>query len=275
VVAALFVAVPSRVGAAPEDPAVEQAQELFQEGDLRYQASNYLESVALFEKAYAKAAEIEDDVQRATVMTALLYNLAQAHNRAFDVDGDTSHLRQAKDLVAKYLGAEITSEERNRAERLRDEVEAKLAETEAEARATEKSEPTPAPQEPPVVQQQPPPVQDTAPAKKPGRNGLVIGGIVLSSLSAIGLGLMAVGLVQGSKAEDEYYAGPDREARDDADRRGRAANNIALAGAVAASVLLGTGLLLIILGKRKRAGKTALAPAVGPGAAALTLRGRF
>jgi len=258
--AAIVMCVPSRVAAAPDDPAVAEAEELFRSGKIKYEASNYVEALALFTQAFERAAEIEDEAERESVMTGMLYNLARAHRKAYEIDGDTSHLRHARDLLKKYLDKHTDLGDELDAEKQLLEVEALLAKPEKPDEESTQGEDA---------------VPTSSTTDEPKTNGLVIGGIVLSSLSAVGFGLLTGGLVIGSRAEQDYADGPTRDDRDDALARGKQGNALAIAGGVAAAVFLGTGVALITVGKKRGPNKVAIAPAVRPGSMGVALCGRF
>ncbi|HEY0135951.1 MAG TPA: hypothetical protein VGB85_17820, partial [Nannocystis sp.] len=125
---------------------------------------------------------------------------------------------------------------------------------------------------------------DPAPGGKPWK-GLVIGGGV-----AIGLGLGAVvlagvGGVRGARFDAKFDDPANMCVLDDQSPRckeffdaGNASNAMAIAGGIAAPLLVGAGVALLVVGlKRRSAGReaTSLVPTLAPGFAGFTLSGRF
>jgi hypothetical protein len=249
------------VAQAAQDPAVEEARDLYQRGTIKYAASDYIAALDLFTQAFECAAQIDDEEKRESVLVGLRYNLALAHTKAYEIDGDVGHLRRARDLFRKYLGTQADPEDAVDAKTRLEEVEATLQEFE-ERREDDTGEED--------IFSMPSPTRD-----KPKTNGLVVGGIVLSSISAAGVGLLTGGLVIGNKAEQDYADGPTREERDDALAKGKRGNALAIAGGATAAVLLGAGIALIVVGKRRGPNKTAVAPAIGPESTGIALCGRF
>ncbi len=206
------------------DPAVAEVKDLMFEAGASYDTSNYGKAVELFTEAYKKALGMEDAQLREQVLHSLFYNLARAHVKAYEIDGDVQHLNQAKDLLKKYLGQDELEDDMD-AESLLSEVENKL-----ESEDDEETEETAAPAPGPVTPaDQPPPPPPSKSGMKPG-TGFVIGGAV-----AVGLGgvLLATGIGFGAylSFSSAYLWGP-------------------IAGLVFAGV--GAGIPLIIVGKKKQ-----------------------
>jgi len=113
-----------------EEEAVTRTREAYDAGKLAYQMAEYLEALEEFRKAFAAAEEIEDAGLKAQVQSSLYYNLGSTHLRAYDLDGDQTHLAQTKALLQNYLDSEpgLSEEERAEATGLMDEADQKLAE---------------------------------------------------------------------------------------------------------------------------------------------------
>ncbi len=261
----------SAVAATARDDAEAKAKALFERGQAQFETADYEGAIESFTRAYEEAIRIEDTQFRAVVSATLQLNLAGAHIRAFEINGDPKHLSKARMLLLQHREREeIGEEERASAEELLAVVDKLLAEV---AEAEEEPEPAPAPVEPaePTESSQP----DPANTLKPGA-GLVIGGVVLSGVSMVGFGLMAGGLVIGNNAVDEFLGASNGAERTAAIDRGQRGNSLAIAGGVIGGALLITGASLIVVGKsRQRAGGLALTPALSPGYAGLQLRGAF
>ncbi len=115
-----------------EEEAVTRAREAYDAGKLAYQMAEYIEALDHFRKAFAAAEEIEDAELKAQVQSSLYYNLGSTHLRAYDLDGDRTHLAQTKALLQNYLDAnpELSEDERAEATGLMDKADQKLAEAE-------------------------------------------------------------------------------------------------------------------------------------------------
>lgn len=249
---------------------VDDVKSLFQEGRAHFEISEYAEAVESFRQAYLKAEVIEDEKLRNEVMVALLYNLAQAHLYAYQVDRDPSHLRQGQLLIERYMVLEPSEKERKDGEELRGQIDEKLAEFESSPEP--EPEPQPEPEPKPESDLEPDPVVDA----RAGR-GLIIGGAVVSGLSAVGIGVMGFGLADGPRAQQAFKEAPDAAGRAEAVTRGNRANNLAIAGGVVAGALLTTGVALIVVGVRKRTqeARPQLGLSLHPQHAGITLGMRF
>ncbi|MCA8925532.1 MAG: hypothetical protein KDD82_27235, partial [Planctomycetes bacterium] len=83
------------------------------------------------------------------VKTLILYNLATAREKAYEVDGDLAHLRKALILLDGFLESvdtiyadpEVAAKERAEAESRRAAIEARIKEAEEAKAAGEASEP--------------------------------------------------------------------------------------------------------------------------------------
>ncbi|MCA9682005.1 MAG: hypothetical protein KC457_07395 [Myxococcales bacterium] len=89
--------------AAPEDgggeDALAEAQDLYQQGEIKFQTADYEEALALWKKAYAM---LPDGEENRAIRHALVYNIAEAHSQAYEVTRNPTHLRKAKILLENY-----------------------------------------------------------------------------------------------------------------------------------------------------------------------------
>lgn len=90
--------VQAAVVAPAEDPAVVESRALYDEGKARFDTFDYEGAVELWTKAYAKLPE-----ESAGVRNAMVYNIATAQEKAYDLDKDVQHLRQAVLLLEQYV----------------------------------------------------------------------------------------------------------------------------------------------------------------------------
>jgi hypothetical protein len=105
----LALAVPAGLTAGPrlaqaavngpdEDAALAESRALYDEGKARFDTFDYEGAVDLWTKAYAKLPESE-----AGVRNAMVYNIATAQEKAYEVDKEVQHLRQAVLLLEQYI----------------------------------------------------------------------------------------------------------------------------------------------------------------------------
>ena len=251
-----------------EDPDVVEAQTLFHQGADKFETADYAGAIELWTQAYGL---VPSTPENAGVKARLIANIASAQEKAYAVDGEASHLNQAKILLVGYREA-VPAIYPDAAEREKElswvddrlgAIEAELAviaEREAAAAANEGGEPAGPP---------------------PGRNLMIAGGVV-TGLGVGGLGVMAAGMVVGGQnnAIDDLPTN-DLDTRASRFDQGRLGNALAIAGAAGGAVLLGAGVALLVIGaKRKReAGggdaSAAVVPVVGAGQLGLGVVGRF
>ncbi|HLT35789.1 MAG TPA: hypothetical protein VK034_05875, partial [Enhygromyxa sp.] len=199
-----------------------------------------------------------------------------AYLRAYRNDNDRAHIDDAKALLDEYeaslegssvaLSSEIASEKGKI-----EDILAELAAKEAEA----DKEPEPEPDPEPVPDVEPLPVGDD----KPGR-GLVIGGAVMLGVGAGGIGLMLGGVIGGLRAQTNFdTTEPGTTEHEDARKRGKTMNALAITGGVVAPIFIGAGVALLIIGLRKnkeaRGSAMMVVPEAGPNYAGVGLSGRF
>ncbi len=94
----------------------------------------------------------------------------------------------------------------------------------------------------------------TVAAAPPTGRSMVVAGTVLTGLSVASYGAMAAGLAIGRNSEDRLRSLVDREdidRRRETMRRGRSANILAIVGGVTAAALMGSGVTLITVGRRR------------------------
>jgi tetratricopeptide (TPR) repeat protein len=84
---------------AAEDPALTEAKGLYKEGEIKFQTADYEEALALWKRAFAI---LPDGDEHRGIRHALVYNIAEAHSRAYEVSRNPTHLRKAKILLENY-----------------------------------------------------------------------------------------------------------------------------------------------------------------------------
>lgn len=131
---------------------------------------------------------------------------------------------------------------------------------------------------PPPVQPEPAPRKATKPWK-----GLAIGGGVAVGGGAAMLAMFAAGAARAKSAETAFddpanmcvLTAPVGDCKD-IDDRGRSSQTIAIAGLVTAPLLLGAGIAMLVIAKRRKSANTsAFAPMLGRGTAGVVWQHRF
>lgn len=288
--AALLGGSPGAALAAPPtdpDPSVDpltDAQRLYDRGKAKFETADYADAIELWTEAYAIVPETPESNQ---IKVLLIYNIATAREKQFEVSRDPAELRQAtillqsfEDSIAALYGEGPEAEaERAKVRERRAAIEVRLREAEAAQAAQAREDDGKAEGTEPTTPPEPTTPDDGGVAPRGGR-GLVIGGAVAAGLGVGGLGLMAAGLGMGARANDIADLEPsDIDGRRDRFDRGRTGNTLAIAGGVAGGVLLVTGAVLLGIGvPRMKAGKrgtVALVPAPLRGGPGFVLHGRF
>jgi len=246
---------------------VARAKDLFARGASRYETADYAGAIELWTEAYGLVPAVPEYSE---AKADLIFNIATAHEKAFDVDADTRELNQAKILLEQYrkLLPEIYTStperefERTRVDEKLETIQRKIdtADREARRRATEGSR--------------------RGEAK--AANNLIISGAVVTALGGVGVGIATAGMVMGAGANDlSELEDDDFNGRRDQFDRGRTGNTLAIAGGVTAGVLVPVGVALLAVGiirKKKASEDTArvrLSPVVDPRQPGLVLTGRF
>ncbi|MGH1340012.1 MAG: hypothetical protein ACRBN8_00565 [Nannocystales bacterium] len=255
--------------AAPEDSgALREAEVLYKRGRSSFETANYLEAIDLWEEAYGL---IQDVPENAAIKAALIYNIAAAQEKAYDIDTDITHLRQAAVLMETYArSVPALYGDEDEAQVELDKIDKRMAELRQrieEAESGSEVAPTePQPEHPDIE-----PTFKPDPRAKP----LIIAGAVTAGVGVVGLGLMAGGLSMGSSANElgDDVSLEDRREQFD---RGRLGNTLAYVGGAAGGVFLVTGAVLLGIGLKKRsAGTMAVTPWGGRGTAGMSVGGRF
>jgi len=82
------------------DETLAEAKRLYEQGKAHYEMLDYQAAIDAWTKAYAAVPQTE---RGEAIRNALVYNIAQAQEKAFEIDGDVTHLKQAKGLLERYL----------------------------------------------------------------------------------------------------------------------------------------------------------------------------
>lgn len=256
---------------ASDQAAIERAEGLYRKGSTLYESAEYPGAIAAFTEALAIVQEMPDAPLETKL--SLLYNIASAHERAYEIDGDVAHLRQALKLYQRYEADSADVGDQLDAGARRTRIETTLRELET-AKVVPAPEPSPA---------------TPRPADDRGRKHRDVGiGLLVPGVAAVigGVVVATVGSTYESRARDEVAkladlgVPPDHPAwieGDDfiAQERRKGAVLMGVGGAVAAVGAVGVGVGAFYLVKSKRARHVAVAPQIAPGFAGLHLAGRF
>ena len=281
---------PSTASAGPstsaEDPTLSRARDLYTRGKGQFDTANYTAAIELWTEAYTT---LPDSPEYARIKALLIYNIASAREKAYEIDRDLTQLRQARVLLQSYADAipQLYGETEEGLEEAQ-KVEARIASLDESIRLAEVEAVAPPPTtDQPVTRPTPvaPPEEGLAPvtpAPDPLARGMLAAGGTFVGLGAAGLATMIAGLVIGDGANDIDEIDPDDiEARRLQFDRGRSGNVMAIAGGVIGGIFVAGGSVLIALSRRRatrgpdtRAPLT-LRPSLGPTFGGLQLRARF
>jgi hypothetical protein len=270
VILAVGVAWPSAVPAAePVAGAadVDEARRLYDDGRARFDTLDYAGAIELWTKAYALLPEGE---QTRAVRNDLVYNIATAQEKAYELDGDPTHLRQARGLLDRYLTAftemyEPTPETRAEVEK----VNARIAELDAklaEAGAATEPVPTPGPVMDPAARAREDARWRQQEIKRllredpelsrqyRGGTGMVAGGSVALGLGGVS-GMVALMFLLARATEEAIDPVTGEETEPE---RSRATVGAIVSGVLAAGLVTGGAVLLGVgVGRRRRAKRAA------------------
>jgi hypothetical protein len=229
----------------PVDPNMIEAQQLFDAGVTRYTAAEYGEAVSYWIEAYNL---IPPSFDNRLIKAELIYNVARAQQKWFEIDQDVQHLRQSREILGRYLGevddlyGDQAGLEREKVQEQIDEVDAQITawEIERDRRAAE------------LAERMRPKFDEQADAREARRNKAMIGaGAGLSAIGFGGVGLLITGVILANGAQASTTDLPlqaDIPAREAAIARGDAGNALLVTGSLAAGIFLAAGVPLLAVG---------------------------
>jgi tetratricopeptide (TPR) repeat protein len=279
--------VPSVAWAGPaESSGNAEAETMFRKGQAKYETADYNGAIELWTEAYAL---VDSTPENASIKALLLYNLAQAHVKAYELDEDDIHLKQAQQLLTSFRSnLSLLYEDAAQLEDETTKVDERLAEIEqmlADSKPAEVEPPPPDEPPPPTADPEPQPDDPDDKRRKPrtGKSLMIEGGIFLGGGAVFGA-LAIVGAAMGAGANDISDLDPDDlEARESRFDTGRTGNILLIVGSVGAGLMLPIGAALIGVGAKKHEqDKRATALRLGPNfggtwgtGGGLTISGRF
>ena len=290
-------AAPAPAPSAADDAAVQESRALYVEGKARFDTFDYNGAVDLWTKAYAK---LPPDA--AGVRNAMVYNIATAQEKAYDLDKDLQHLRQAVLLLESYIkNYKVLYQRTPETEAEVAKAEDRIALLKERIAAAERGEQAPPPAVVPAETPQddlepvgefggagvdgiqwntghnPPVDQDLLAknrrlaAEEKKTDAMLVGSYVALSVGGLFTLAGVSAIVAGNVVDDTMPMDPD------AGRGARGAGYGTLAFGLAG---LATGVTLIVIGfdRRKKAREGTLVagtPVVGPNFAGASMRVRF
>src|SRR5690606_24326514 len=130
----------------------------------KYETADYSGAIELWTEAYAL---VDPTPENASIKALLIYNLAQAHIKAYELDDDPIHLKQAQQLLDSFkANLDMLYDDQAQLDEERAKVDERLAEIAEKIAARERAEPEPEPEPPPPVVQP----SDT-PSDRPVKSG--------------------------------------------------------------------------------------------------------
>jgi tetratricopeptide (TPR) repeat protein len=266
VIAALFPVLLGLAAPAGHAPAGEvpvqaprnEIEDLYYAGAADYSASEYRAAIDKFTRALALAVREDSDPH---IRVALLFNLAQAHAGAFEVDRDVRHLRQAVDIYRRFLDeseplGQDAEDQRDAAREAIARIEAELPALEADAAHDDKARPDVEPE---------PAAHRVDPGRR--RRGIVLavgGGVALLG----GVGLLAFGTTFRRDAERVVATHDDPPEVEEAFVREEVRKGRVWIGVGAGVAAVGAGLLtwgiVDLVASRSGPRAVAVVPTLGP-----------
>jgi len=255
------------------------AEALYNEGQTLYESADYTGAIAKFTEALGEAKRVGS--QDFHVRGLLLYNIGRAHIKAYEINKDLSHLRQARSIYRQFIkdaDVEAMFEQFNPQDVADARQELRALELRLEGLENEPKSETPPP---------PPPIKADVDWKKPRNTGI---GLVAagSAVLAGGVAVLAFGSTLKSGAEGEVNKLADAGVPQDhpawaegdsyiASETKRGKTLMAVGGSLAAVGLVGAGvgIAYLVKAKKLKGGRVSPTVALMPGFVGIVVSGRF
>lgn len=237
---------PEAAGPVEETPEYVTARRLYDSGVMHFQTSDYETAITLWQEAEGV---LPRESAYRVIKAELVFNVAQALDRWFEVDRNVTHLRQAK-VALENFDQEIpeiyppddAAAEREKVRTRMHEIESKLSRAEQADRERDLA----------LAEAGRADVNPELLEREHRRNrAMIASGSALTVLGVGGISTMIVGLVEADRAEQQagdLNALGDASKRADALARGDRANALIVSGAVVGGVFLLSGIPLVITG---------------------------
>lgn len=271
--------------AGPEaSPQVNSATVLIDKGQSRYDMGDPAGAIEPWTQAYE---QLPHTPENGRVRCQLLWNLSTVHIAAHDLAADVLLLKKARMMVDAYdpLVDEVygpgpeADQKHEAAAKRRAEIDEKLAAAEGRGPAPE---PVPAPVPAPVTTapvSTAPPTDTLTPTPRKGGRAMALTGTVLVAVGIVSLGMMVAPLLIRKSAKDKLddwgEDADDEDERDDLKEKYLRNGRIAFGLLITSLVLTPTGVVLLVVGKKRQKSSMAIAPTFGPHGAGASLRVSF
>ncbi len=254
-------ALPCSNALADDEPAqsddLTRAQELYKKGTRSYELADYAAALELWKEAYQILPDVEGS---GAIRHALVYNMADAESKQFEIDKDVSRLRKARMLLQEYIesheeiygNTEEAKKDKANAETRLAELEQKIAAAEA---GTTPGVVAPAPTPVPVN-----PNANTSPGLERRKainadpelkalerryTGFIAGGATMMSVGVL-VGLVGLGIVAANGVDEGLNQGTGGATGDNVQ------NGTGLAVTLVGLALIGGGIPLVAIGDQRR-----------------------
>lgn len=87
--------------AAPSEPDLSEAKRLFDEGTARYDAADFSGAIEVFTLALSELRK--QGITDFRIRGSLLFNIGRTHMKAYGIDEEVEHLRQAKSVFNRFI----------------------------------------------------------------------------------------------------------------------------------------------------------------------------
>jgi tetratricopeptide (TPR) repeat protein len=285
----VLAAPPAGEAAPPDaevDPVMAEAKQLFDAGVARYTAADYGEAVTLWLEAFSL---VPATYENRMIKAELIYNVARAQQKWFEIDKDVKHLRQSREILLRYLD-ELDALYGDQSAMEREKVDEQIADIDVQIAKWEADQ---ARREAELAERMRPKFDEAADKREEKRNKAMIGaGASLTVLGVGGVAMLVTGIILAKSAENQaadLLLEADIPARQNVLSRGQSGNAMMLIGTLSGAVFLAAGAPLLGVGlasekKRKQrreaaglevAGIRSIAPMWTRGGVGLAIGGAF